>query len=491
MLDLRDWLEQLDSMGKLKVVKGLHWDMEISIAADFVTRRGHLPYLPKEGNRRFSWEGRGGRGGPGALLFDDIVGYPNGYRVFGGGTTPPRLTARLMGIPETDSAREVTQAVRQKLPEWEASLTKFEPKVVKTGPILENVDSGKDVDLFKFPAPKWHGLDGGRYIGTSDAVITQDPDTGEINIGTYRIQVHDDKTVALYISPGHHGRLHYEKYHARGEACPVAISVGQHPLIGGLAASPLPFGTEYNLMGAISGEPVSVIKEEVTGLPIPAASEIVIVGWCPPDEERVEGPFGEWPGYYSQYGPCPIVKVERIYYRNNPIICGGGGGPLMGLANAMTLNKLEKAGIPDIRGVASSDFANQMWIVVSIKQRYGGHARQAALALSGAYIGRYVIVVDDDIDPTNIREVLWAICTRSDPEKDIDFIRGAWSSPLDPTIRKPRKSWESSRAIIDACKPFEWIDEYPAEIEVNPEQVERVRQKLQASEASPTAARAA
>ncbi len=123
----------------------------------------------------------------------------------------------------------------------------------------------------------------------------------------------------------------------------------------------------------------------------------------------------------------------------------------------------------------------QQLIIISIKQRYPGHAKQAALLASqhriGAHMGRYVIVVDEDIDPTNIQDVLWALCTRSDPEKDIDIIRRCWSHPIDPMIRKPTKAFFNSRAIIDACKPYEWMDEFPPEIRCAPELVGRVKQK--------------
>ena len=143
---------------------------------------------------------------------------------------------------------------------------------------------------------------------------------------------------------------------------------------------------------------------------------------------------------------------------------------------------LEKAGVPDVRGVWISDIAGPMLVAVSIKQRYAGHARQAAYVASqgnpiGAYMGRYVIVVDEDIDPTNVRDVLWALCTRSDPAKDIDMIRQAWSSALDPIIRKPTKAFFNSRAIIDACRPFDWIEEFPKAISYSPELKAMLKQK--------------
>jgi 4-hydroxy-3-polyprenylbenzoate decarboxylase len=126
---------------------------------------------------------------------------------------------------------------------------------------------------------------------------------------------------------------------------------------------------------------------------------------------------------------------------------------------------MEKAGVPDVKGVwLMVSGGSRLILVVSIKQRYPGHARQAALLASqchaGAYLGRYVIVVDDDIDPSNTDEVLWAIGTRSDPAQDIDIIRRCWSGPLDPIIHPSQKGF-NSRAIIDACRPFEWINDFP------------------------------
>ncbi|MFC2008064.1 UbiD family decarboxylase, partial [Chloroflexota bacterium] len=353
MDDLRDWLKKLETMGELKIIKGLHWDLEIGATTD--------PSILGEDPRAF--------------LFDDIVDYPSGHRVLSGSIKTPRRTALFLGMPLSDSIQELIQVAREKIPQWEASLSKFNPQVVQTGPVMENVDSGKDVDLFKFPIPKWHELDGGRYIGTADAIITRDPDNGEVNLGTYRIMVHDEKTTALYISPGKHGRRHYEKHHARGEACPVAISVGHHPLVFAMSALPLTV-PEYNYIGAISGEPVKVIKEEVTGLPIPADAEIVVAGWCPPGKTMIEGPFGEWTGYYgSAERPAPILEVERVYYRNNPIILGAPprrpptDNTIYNVIfrSADLHNQLERAGVPDVRGVWLSNIAGAMLIVVSIK----------------------------------------------------------------------------------------------------------------------------
>jgi UbiD family decarboxylase len=466
--DMRGWLAKVEGMGELKHIEGADWNLEIGAISGLNVRKENSP----------------------ALLFDSINDYPRGYRVLTCSLNTRSRMELTFNLPKSSTGLELVQSMREKLPEWERRVKEFPYEVLETGPILENLQSGKEVNLFEFPVPKWHEQDGGRYIGTGDVIITRDPETGEINLGTYRIMVHDERTTALYISPGKHGRIHYEKYHSLGKPCPVAMSFGHHPLILGVGGSEVPFGCEYEFIGAIRGEPVKVIKEEITGLPIPADSEIVVVGWVPPNKTRMEGPFGEWTGYYaSKERTAPIVEVERIYYRNKPILLGS---PPFRPPNEINLfeivkgsaklwNNLIKSGIPDVKGVWMSEVGVQQLTIVSIKQRYPGHARQAAFLASqnrpAAYHGRYLIVVDHDIDPSDLQQVMWALCTRSDPEKDIEIIRRAWSTPLDTMIRKPTNAYFNSRAIIDACKPYEWMEEFPEDIKVSPEMAQKIKSK--------------
>jgi 4-hydroxy-3-polyprenylbenzoate decarboxylase len=467
--DLRDWLAEMDRMGELKVVEGADWNLEIGCVTALYWGKRDAP----------------------ALLFDNIKGYPPGYRVVTGSTSTPSRVQHILGLPSDSSDLELIAVLEQKLSEWAANLDNFQAQEVKSGPVLKNVRSGDEVDLLKFPVPKWHEGDGGRYIGTGDAVITRDPDTGEVNVGSYRMMVHDKKTCGLFIAPSHHGKINQKKYFARGEACPVAVSLGNHPLEFRVASQDVPY-SEYSLIGAIRGTPVKVITEEITGLPIPADSEIVIAGWCPPGETMPEGPFGEWTGYYGGGQKSePIMKVERIYYRDDPILqgCPPGRSPnessyfRMLVKSALMQHELRRAGITDIRGVWVSEIGSGQLVVVSIKQRYAGHAKRAALIASqtgiAAHQGRYVIVVDEDIDPTNIQDVLWALCFRSDPEKDIDVIRRTASHRLDPLIPKTATAYFDSRGIIDACKPYDWIDEFPKAVEYSRELIDRVKGKWQ------------
>jgi 4-hydroxy-3-polyprenylbenzoate decarboxylase len=283
----------------------------------------------------------------------------------------------------------------------------------------------------------------------------------------------DKDKVGLYISPGKHGKIHYEKAMRAGKPFPVAMVFGQHPLLFIAASQAVPFGVnEYDWTGGLLGQPIEVMEGPLTGLRFPATAEIAIEGEIIPGESLPEGPFGEWPGYYASAQRAePFVRVKALYHRNDPIICGAAPfkptihGMYRSCLRAATVwNGMEQAGVPDIRGVYLPPPAQRFMIVVAIKQRYPGHAKQAALVAcqchAGAYLGRYVVVVDDDIDITDLNEVVWAMATRSDPATSIDILRRTWSGPLDPII-PPGQKGHNSRMIIEATRPYEWRDRFP------------------------------
>jgi len=456
--DLRDWMAAVNRIGELKHINGADWDVEIGTVTEMGHHRGERSH---------------------ALLFDDIKGYPKGYRVLSNTLNTAKRLAVTMHMDIKGNRLDVVRDMRERL----NNLNYIPPQYVDDGPILENVFKGDQIDMWKFPTPKWHELDGGRYIGTGSVDITADPDTGWVNLGTYRVMIHDRDTLGFYISPGKQGRIMREKYFAKGQACKVAMSFGQDPLIYLAGGIEVPHGlSEYEWVGAVQDGAVPVIKGEYTGLPIPAYSEIVVEGEALPDQKLPEGPFGEWTGYYaSDVRPEPIIKVKRLYHRNNPIILGAPptrppcefNYMRCFLRSALIWKQMEAAGVPDVTGVWCHESGGaRLYVFVSIKQRYPGHARQAGMIASychvGAYLGRYVIVVDDDIDVTNTNDVLWAMATRSDPESDIEIVRRSWSGPLDPVIPREKKG-HNSRAIIDACRPYEWRDQFPPVAESSPE----------------------
>ena len=439
---LRTWLTQVDAFGELRTIEGADWDLEIGGVADLVTERGSSP----------------------AVLFDSIKNYPKGYRVLVNSLGSTKRLGLSLGMPENLRPLEFVSEWRRR----SKTFKNIPPRLVDNGPVLENVQRGKDVDVLSFPTPRWFELDGGRYIGTGSVNITHDPEEGWTNLGTARVMIHDKNTVGFYIAPGRHGRIHRDKAFSRGEAFKVAISVGHDPLIFLAGALEVPYGVcEYDFIGGIRGAPVEVIEGEFTGLPIPASAEIVLEGECVEGSDKIEGPFGEWTGYYgSSARPEPIVKIHSVMFRNDPIILGYTRKWRAPLKAALVWDDLEAAGVPDIRGVWYHEAAGAayLFLVVSLKQRYPGHARQAGLVATqchaAAYLGRYTVVVDDDIDPTNLDEVMWALCTRSDPDKDIEILRRCWSGPLDPIIPRDKKGF-NSRAIIDATRPFEWRQSFP------------------------------
>src|SRR5581483_6160154 len=274
--DLRDWLAIANEYGEIKHIKGADWNGEIGGLVDMIS---HQPDPP-------------------CLLFDEIKDYPAGYRLLANSAATRKLAAILLGLPPDLGVTELIAAWRERQrSQGERTLPVNE---VRDGALFENVLHGGDIDLYRFPAPKWHERDGGRYLGTADMVITRDPDNGSINVGTYRMMIQDRDKIGLYISPGQHGRLHRDKYFARGEAMPVVAVFGMDPVLFLAASRGFPLTTnELEWAGSAKGRPVDVIPGPVTGLPIPAGAEIAIEGYVHPDRLLDEGPFGEFTGYYA------------------------------------------------------------------------------------------------------------------------------------------------------------------------------------------------
>ena len=462
--DLREWIAQIERLGELQHVSGAHWDLEIGTISEINYRRKP----------------------PAALLFDDIVGYPKGYRVLTGALSNARRMGVTLGLGADLDNAHLVQALRGKPLQWEAAAPQFRPEVVTKGPVLENVVKAGDVDLSRFPAPRWHEHDGGRYIGTGVAVVTSDADTGRINVGAYRMMLTEDgRSASINAEAGKQGRAQYDRWFEKHGKAPVLASFGHHPLLLMVAGTEVPNTIdEYAYAGAMIGQKLQVIKGEVTGLPMPAAAEIVVEGWIRPDRVVREGPFGERTGYYSaSLRPVPTMDIERVYFRNNPIILGTPPGKPPNdysymralLKSAMIQDELVKIGVRDVKGVWAHEVAGgRLLVVVAIRQRFCGHSRQAgyiaAQCPAAAYMNRFVIVVDDDIDPMNLEEVIWAMSTRCDPAEDIEILRKSWGSKVDPMLDDPTAPY-MTRAVIDACRPFEKLATFPQVAESTPAQM--------------------
>ena len=227
--------------------------------------------------------------------------------------------------------------------------------------------------------------------------------------------------------------------------------------------------------GGILGEPVEVINMPKTGLPVPANSEIAFEGFIHPGDNIQEGPLGEWTGYYASGSALePAIRIATFMHRNDPILMGAipavppnDNTFYLGTYRCGAVwNQLEAAGIPEVRGVwAHEAGGSRFMLVISIKTLYGGHSKQAAMVAAhchaGAYCNRWTIVVDEDIDPTNVNDVIWAMCTRCDPRDQVDVIHGGWSSALDPMCYDTEADRRNSRVVIDACIPFRRKKTFP------------------------------
>lgn len=454
LLSLRTVVDDLRRANELRDVKGAHWDLELGAIAELSYRAPGSP----------------------ALLFDDIIDYPTGYRVLTGTTGVAARLGRILRLGEGLDDARLTAALRGKPGVWAATAADYPVREVDEAPLMENVVEGDDVNLLSFPVPRWHDGDGGRFIGTGCFVITSDPETGVHNGGCYRMQVQDDgRATTIAAVAGKHGALNIERWFEREGRAPVTVSFGHDPLLLVLGGTEVPGGiSELEYAGAVLGESVPVVRGTETGLPIPAGAEIAIEGWLTPDNNRVEGPFGEWTGYYAgSPRPAPNLTVSRLMYRHDPIQLGAPPGKpphdysymRTALKSAMIEDQLVGLGLRGVRAAwAHETGGGRLFIVVSISQQYAGHSRQVGQLASqiptAAYMNRYVVVVDDDIDASDLGEVIWAMSTRSDPATDIEISSRTWGSKLDPMLEPDRPPF-NSRAVIDACIPFERKNDFP------------------------------
>jgi 4-hydroxy-3-polyprenylbenzoate decarboxylase len=460
MKDLRQWLEVCEKEGELKRIKTeVDWDLELS----------HVAKLNEE------------QRGP-ALLFEKVKGY-NSPVLTSACTTTSRL-ALIMGAPKDSSLVDLMR-------EWvKRTANKIPPQWVDSGPCKENIDKGNKVNLLKFPVPKVYPRDGGRYFGTACFVITKDPDTGWVNLGTYRLMLLDGQTLGTQFIKGKHADLMLNKYRERKQPMPVAAVVGCDPLLFLMGAARLPaFESEYDFAGAIRGEPIEVVEGETVDLPIPATAEIVAEGEVDPEALKPEGPFGEYTGYYSGVGTVNrhFIKVNCVTHRNNPIFWATTvGRPVtdthmtMALTYGATLwQELVAMRIPGIQAVyCPPEGAGRFLAIISVKQMYPGHAAQVGTAAISTEMGAYglktVIVVDHDIDPWDLPRVLWAVSFRFQPSR-AEFIKRGRSTPLDPSLPIDARDI-TSRIIIDATIPFEW-KEKPIPIELDPDMAAKVKKR--------------
>ncbi len=448
---LRDWIVKLEEIGQLKrITAEVDWDLELcTIIREVTAQRGP------------------------ALLFENIKDHRNTIcrRFFANGLCSLERVALALGLPKESSAQEMVRFLKENY--WKP----LPPVTVSSGPVKQNIVTGDEIDLTQLPVPKYNSLDGGRYINTYACVVTMDPETKVLNVGTYRgMLCEDNKSIAVLLARPQHWGQHFLKYTQRGEEMPVAVVYGTNPVLLMCAGDPVahPGYSEYEAVGGLCGEPVELVKCETSDLYVPASAEIVIEGKISPDPKtfQMEGPFGEYTGFYGGGRSLrPVIRVECMSYRDDPIFRGGPAGSSPGRLNeascwrspsvsAVLWKYLEDCGVPGITGVWGVPLTSMTNVRVGIRKMYRGHAKQVAAALIGGpqqHVAKNIIVVDDDIDLADSDAIEWALAFRTNADMgDFQFFHGTLGSPLDPSVPLPQRNvmkygqgkW--TRVFIDA-----------------------------------------
>jgi 4-hydroxy-3-polyprenylbenzoate decarboxylase len=469
--DLRDFIKALDKNHELKRIPfEVDPELEITEFADRAVKSG----------------------GP-ALLFEK----PKGY------STPVLINAfasmrRMQIALEVDSVDEVAARIveflEMKMPEGLmgkikmlpklAEVGSFFPKIVSKGACQEVVKTS-DFSLFDYPVLKCWPEDGGRFV-TLPLVFSRNPDTGKRNCGMYRIQIYDERTTGMHWQTHKQGAEHYRRMKAAGKETKmeVAVAIGADPATMYSAILPLPPDLdEMMIAGFLRSSPVEMVKCKTVDIEVPANAEIVLEGYVELGELRTEGPFGDHTGFYSLADEYPVFHVTCITQRKEPIYATTIVGPppmedfYMGKCIERIFLPLMRLQLPEVRDIcmpAEGIFHNL--ILVAIRKSYPGHARKVMSAIWGlgqAMFSKCIVVVDEDVDVQNVREVAWKALNNIDPERDIQFTLGPVDS-LDHASRLPNFG---SKMGVDATR--KWPGEgftrpWPGVIEMSPEVKARV-----------------
>jgi 4-hydroxy-3-polyprenylbenzoate decarboxylase len=484
---LRDWIEALDRAGELRGVKAnVSPLLEMAEVADRAVKAG----------------------GP-ALLFENVQGY-KGSQVLMNQFGSERRVRMALGVDSLDEvARRIETLMHPVAPAGLMDKLKMLPKLAEVGgffpkvidrkhaPCKEVILHSDDVDLRRFPVvTTWPG-DAGPFI-TLPCVVTKDPRTGRRNVGMYRMQVYDSKTTGMHWQRQKVAAEHFrDRMRAatadaegavdvmartaggtvaardtegvpetvlakiRGERMEVAVAIGADPAVTFSAIVPAPPEVEeYLIAGFLRGKAVELVRCETVDLEVPATAEIVLEGYVELGELRTEGPFGDHTGFYTMPEEYPVFHVTCVTHRKNPIYAATivGKPPMedawMGKAVERIFLPLMKLTLPEIVDVnlpPEAVFHNLM--IVSIRKSYAGHARKVMngiWAMGQAMFTKCVIVVDEDCDVQDLREVTLRVANNIDPERDIQFTLGPVDS-LDHASRLPNYG---SKMGIDATRKW-------------------------------------
>jgi len=425
---LRDFLEALEKAGEVRRIKSeVSPDLEI---AEILRR---VMYAK----------------GP-AILFENVEG--SEMPVLGNAFGSMRRMEIALDTKNFESlgtrltellSREIPTSVLAKLRSLPklAEITGYAPKVVKAGPVMEVIET-EAPSLSFLPALKTWPKDGGKFI-TFGLVLTKNPDSGSRNLGVYRLQIYDDKTMAMHWQIHKRGALHFKMMQEQGKRLEVAIIIGADPTSTYVAVAPVPEGLDkYLFAGIVRRKGLELVRCQTVDLEVPANSEIILEGYVDPNDIRMEGPFGDHTGYYTPKEPYPTFHLTGVMRRTKPIyLTTVVGKPT--LEDAYLGKVIERSFLPLVKvfqpEVVDMSMPPAGWFqgiaIFSIKKRYPGQAKKVMLGLWGLgqlSLTKIFIVVDEDVNIQNLDEVIWAVTTRADPKRDTLIIDGVPTDTLDP-----------------------------------------------------------
>ncbi|WP_413740284.1 non-oxidative hydroxyarylic acid decarboxylases subunit C [Sodalis sp. RH14] len=437
--DLRQFLQALDENGQLLHVKD-------SVQAE--------PDLAAAANAA----GRIGDKAP-ALYFDNIAGFTDAKVALNTLGSWPNHAIALGMAPGTSTKDQVAEFIRR----WDEFPVSVERRA--NPPWRENSVEGDDINLFEIlPLFRLNDGDGGFYLDKAAVVSRdpQDPDNfGKQNVGIYRMQVKGKRRLAIQPVPVHDIAIHLKAAEERGEDLPIAITLGNDPIITLMASTPLGYDqSEYEMAGALRQAPYPIATAPLTGFDVPWGSEVVIEGVIESRKRELEGPFGEFTGNYSGGHRMPVIRIDRVSYRTQPIFESLYLGMpwtevdyLIGPATCVPLYKQLKADFPEVQAV-NAMYTHGLLAIISTKKRYGGFAKAVGLrAMTTPHGLGYVkmaIVVDEDVDPFNLPQVMWALSTKVNPAGDLVQLPNMSVVALDPGSTP---AGVTDKLVIDATTP--------------------------------------
>ncbi|MFH8484885.1 non-oxidative hydroxyarylic acid decarboxylases subunit C [Streptomyces longisporoflavus] len=437
--DLRSFLDTLNKEGQL-----LHLTEEVLPEPDLAAAANAT--------------GRIGENAP-ALYFDNVKGFTDAriaMNVHGSWANH----ALALGLPRTTPVKEQVETFAAR---WDAF--PVAPERREDAPWRENTVEGADVDLFSvLPLFRLNDGDGGFYLDKA-AVVSRDPEDpdnfGKQNVGTYRIEVIGTDRLAFQPVPMHDIAQHLRKAEEAGEDLPVAITLGNDPVMTIVAGMPMAYDqSEYEMAGALRGAPAPIATAPLTGFDVPWGSEVVIEGVIESRKRQIEGPFGEFTGHYSGGRRMPVIRVDRVSYRTNPVFESLYLGMpwtevdyLVGPNTCVPLLKQLRAEFPEVQAV-NAMYTHGLMVIISTAKRYGGFAKavgmRAMTTPHGLGYVAQVILVDEDVDPFNLPQVMWAMSAKVNPKDDVVVIPNLSVLELAPAAQP---AGITSKMIIDATTP--------------------------------------